>query len=103
MTPFRCPHILYREEALWDSCVRRLPMGNKRWLVLGTGLLLMLQSSNLRTRAADLPERLLRTFDGHTGAVNNVVFSPDNGRLGRSCPRPSPPRAAFTRSRQKGC
>jgi WD40 repeat protein len=56
-------------------------MGNKRWLLLGTGLLLLSPSSNPRAQGAEPPERLLRTFDGHSEAVNNVVFSPDGKRL----------------------
>src|SRR5436309_2949810 len=56
-------------------------MKNKRWLLLSPGLLLLLTSSGPRGQEAKNAGRLLRTFQGHSKAVNNVAFGPDGSRL----------------------
>jgi WD40 repeat protein len=53
-------------------------MRNKPWLLLNAGLLLLLTSSGPRGPEAKDAGRLLRTFRGHSKAVNNVAFSPDS-------------------------
>jgi WD40 repeat protein len=56
-------------------------MRNKPWLLLSAGLLLLLTSSGPRGQEAKNAGQLLRTFQGHSRAVNNVSFSPDGKRL----------------------
>ena len=56
-------------------------MSNKPWLLLSAALLLLLTSSGPPGPEAKDAGRLLRTFRGHSKAVNNVAFSPDCRRL----------------------
>ena len=57
-------------------------MRNNRWLLLSAaGLLLLLTSSGPRGQEAKNAGLLLRTFQGHSKAVNNLAFSPDGKRL----------------------
>jgi WD40 repeat protein len=52
-------------------------MRDNRRLLLGAGLLWLLTASGPRGQEARNAGRLLRTFQGHSKAVNNVAFSPD--------------------------
>ena len=55
-------------------------MRNDRWLLLSAGLILLTSSSSLGEEAKNTM-RLLRTFQGHSKAVNHVAFGPDGKRL----------------------
>src|SRR5688572_27184400 len=66
---------------LRHACLGRTSMRNERWLLLCAGLLLVLTPSGSRGQEAINPGSLVRTFPGHTKAVNDVAFRPDGQRL----------------------